>query len=117
MTSIVYFMVVPPVRVFRSRKFFYLHIEYIAGEKKSTKISEKVENIFSPLPYKAKEARRDAGLLSLVFHMSIFVKRFRKKIWGRPKPPPLLSSRVYTPSSFAHVFGPQMPSASSPFAD
>jgi hypothetical protein len=25
-----------------------LHIEYIAEEKKSTKISEKVENIFSP---------------------------------------------------------------------
>lgn len=24
---------------------------------------------------------------------------------------------IYTPSSFAHVFGPQMPSASSPFAD
>ena len=73
--------------------------------------------LYCPLPYKAKEARRDAGLLSLVFHMSIFVKRFRKKNWGRPKPPPLLSSRVYTPSSFAHVFGPQMPSASSPFAD
>lgn len=25
--------------------------------------------LYCPLPYKAKEARRDAGLLSLVFHV------------------------------------------------
>lgn len=85
-------------------------------------------NEYCPLPYKAKEARRDAGLLPLVFHVfasdperdrsgAHLSSVFAKKIWGRPKPPPLLSSRVYTPSSFAHVFGPQMPSASSPFAD
>lgn len=60
-------------------------------------------NEYCPLPYKAKEARHDAGLLSLVFHVfasdperdrsgAHLSSVFAKKIWGRPKPPPLLSS-------------------------
>lgn len=67
-------------------------------------------NEYCPLPYKAKEARRDAGLLPLVFHVfasdperdrgHAFVKRFRKKNLGKAEASPIVIKPGLHPQQF-----------------
>lgn len=72
-------------------------------------------NEYCPLPYKAKEARRDAGLLPLVFHVfasdperdrsgAHLSSVFAKKILGKAEASPIVIKPGLHPQQFCPRF-------------